>query len=155
MLKSCKEKDTVFKYSSNSGKLKNVAHNVCADVKDGKSGDGTPAQLWGCYQCNRNQMFDFVPFDGVGYYHIKWNNSPYCLDLKDGKVGDGAEVQLWSCIDYNDNQKWIVNPIDDEECIDGEPIEGDNSAEIYAQAAKQGGGDDQRRHLSSRKRFFF
>lgn len=147
VLKSCDAEDTVFKYSSNSGKLKNIAHNICADVKDGVQGDGTPAQLWGCFQCNRNQMFDFIEFDGVGYYHIKWNNSPYCLDLKDGKVQDGAAVQLWNCIDYNDNQKWIVNPVTDEPYCD--EIEGDNSASLYAEAVAS---EDKRRHLAKKNR---
>ena len=108
-LVDCNADNVVFKYSTGSGKLKNVENNVCADVKDGLQKNKTPIQAWACSQCNTHQAFQFTKVDGSdGNNVIRWAGSPYCLDLPDGKAEANATVQIWRCADNNDNQLWTV-----------------------------------------------
>lgn len=130
-VKSCDEDSVVFKYSTKSGKLKNTGNNLCIDVKDGKKKNGTPAQLWGCYTCNKNQVFDF--HGTTANNTVQWTGSPYCLDLTDGEGCEGTPVQLWRCVPGNTNQLWTVTEVHEEQCDEAS----DGAPETYAAAAAE------------------
>ncbi|KAL1409856.1 hypothetical protein Q8F55_003855 [Vanrija albida] len=130
-VKNCDEDSVVFKYSTKSGKLRNTGNKLCIDVKDGVKKNGTPAQLWGCYTCNKNQVFDF--HGTTANNTVQWTGSDYCLDLTDGEGCEGTPVQLWRCVPGNTNQLWTVTEVHEEQCE--EPSDG--AAEAYAAAAEE------------------
>ncbi|TXT03863.1 hypothetical protein VHUM_04286 [Vanrija humicola] len=131
-VKPCDEDSVVFKYSTKSGKLRNTNNKLCIDVKDGEKKNGTPAQLWGCYTCNKNQVFDF--HGTTANNTVQWTGSDYCLDLTDGEGCEGTPVQLWRCVPGNTNQIWTVTEVHEEKCED-EASSG--AAETYAAAAEE------------------
>ncbi|WOO78987.1 Endo-1,4-beta-xylanase A [Vanrija pseudolonga] len=78
----------------------------CLDVKDGSYGNGTPIQLYVCYNDNENQKWfvDRTFATDVGAIS-PWAHHELCLDAGTNP-GDGSKVKIWQCYDGLPQQTW-------------------------------------------------
>ncbi|KAJ7466133.1 ricin B lectin domain-containing protein [Mycena galericulata] len=85
-----------------SGSTLQIFGNMCLDVKNGATADGTQLQVWTCTEGDTNQQWT------VSEDTIKWNEESSCLDLTNGNQTDGNVMQIWSCTD-GPNQQWTLS----------------------------------------------
>ncbi|KAJ7233592.1 ricin B lectin domain-containing protein, partial [Mycena haematopus] len=84
-----------------SGSTLQVFGNMCLDVTNGATANGTPLQIWECAAGNTNQEWT------LSGSTIQWSGENSCLDLTNGNVTDGNVMQIWSCTD-GPNQQWTL-----------------------------------------------
>jgi len=90
--------------------IKNVASNLCLDVRNGSRENGDFLQQYQCQDNNRNQQFELVSLGSNNTYQIKALVSGKSLDVVNVSSAPGAVVQQWDYLGGN-NQKWqIVSP---------------------------------------------
>ncbi|KAJ7501574.1 ricin B lectin domain-containing protein [Mycena galericulata] len=71
-----------------------VYGNMCLDVTNGSTANGTKLQIWDCTPGDTNQQ---LFYDAV-HASILWEEHPeMCVDLTDGSLADGNQVQMFSC----------------------------------------------------------
>lgn len=116
--------------------------DMCLDVPNGNTDNGTALQLWQCAGGNANQVFALVPhpnpnpgFDG--FYQIKHQGK--CLDVRGKSTANRAIIQLWQCSNGSSNQAF--KPVGGEpyqleakhsgKCIDVRGYSTDNGATIW------------------------
>ncbi|KAJ7504943.1 ricin B lectin domain-containing protein [Mycena galericulata] len=84
-----------------SGSNLQIFGNMCLDVTNGATANGTPLQIWECVAGNTNQEWTLEGNE------IKWNQESSCVDLTNGVSTDGNVIQIWSCTD-GPNQQWTL-----------------------------------------------
>jgi hypothetical protein len=71
-----------------SGSTLQVFGNMCLDVTDGATANGTPLQIWECTAGNTNQEWK------LSGSTIQRSGEDSCLDLTNGNVTDGNVVRI-------------------------------------------------------------
>ncbi|KAJ7710463.1 ricin B lectin domain-containing protein, partial [Mycena rosella] len=71
-----------------SGSTLQVFENMCLDVPDGATANGTPLQIWECTTGDTNQ--EWTLSGGT----IQWSGEDSCLDLTNGNVTNGNFVRI-------------------------------------------------------------
>lgn len=86
-----------------------VHSDLCLDVKDGATWNGSTYQQWVCNTGNPNQRFGFEEV-ATGEYLIKSKRSQLCLELKpaSNQWQDGAIIQQYVCNSAEENQRWTL-----------------------------------------------
>jgi len=87
----------------------NVASHRCLDAKlEGQGAQGSPVQLWQCYDSHPDNQIWFVYQDGYGNYTIESKAYHRVLDANLGYGGfNGTPVQLWDNLGSGQtNQRW-------------------------------------------------
>ncbi|AZK95460.1 MULTISPECIES: ricin-type beta-trefoil lectin domain protein [Streptomyces] len=75
--------------------------SLCIDVEGGRTGNGTPVQIWGCNWSN-SQAWRRVPVDGVGF---ELRALGQCLDVAGGRAVRGNKIQIYGC-NGTMSQRW-------------------------------------------------
>ncbi len=89
--------------------LQFVHSDLCLDIVDGATWNGSTYQQWVCNSSNSNQRFEFKLVSG-GSYLIKSNTSQLCMELKPGsnQWDDGVTIQQYVCNSEESNQQWTL-----------------------------------------------
>lgn len=100
-----------FKPVSGSSEFEivNVASNRCLDAKlETHGAQGSPVQLWQCYDSHPDNQIWFVYQDGYRNYTIESKAYRRVLDANLGYGGvNGTPVQLWDNLgNGQSNQRW-------------------------------------------------
>ncbi|KAJ7504954.1 hypothetical protein B0H11DRAFT_450058 [Mycena galericulata] len=74
-----------------SGSNLQIFGNMCLDVTNGATANGTPLQIWECFTGNTNQEWTLA---GSA---IQWNTESSCVDLTNGVVTASNVMQIWAC----------------------------------------------------------
>jgi hypothetical protein len=84
-----------------SGSTLQVFGNMCLDVTEGATANGTPLQIWECTPGDANQQWT------LSGNSIQWSEESSCLDLTNGDATNGNAMQIWACTD-GPNQQWTL-----------------------------------------------
>lgn len=92
---------------SGNTNLQLVHSNLCLDVANGATWNGSTYHQWVCNTGNINQRFTLSSL-GNGEYALQSKVSQLCMELKDGSSSNGATVQQWVCNHSDSNQRWSL-----------------------------------------------
>ncbi|KAJ7831154.1 ricin B lectin domain-containing protein [Mycena olivaceomarginata] len=76
-----------------------VYGDMCLDVTNGNTANGTKLQIWACTPGDVNQQL----FYNSAHESIVWASENLCVDLTDGSLANGNQVQMITC-DHDSNQ---------------------------------------------------
>ncbi|KAJ7435958.1 ricin B lectin domain-containing protein [Mycena galericulata] len=75
--------------------------NMCLDVTNGNTANGTKLQIWACTPGDANQQLLYDIDNGS----IMWAEHDECVDLTNGSLENGNQVQMTNCY-QNYTQVW-------------------------------------------------
>ncbi|KAJ7436056.1 ricin B lectin domain-containing protein [Mycena galericulata] len=78
-----------------------VYDNMCLDVTNGNTANGTKLQIWACTPGDANQQLLYDIDNGS----IMWAEHDECVDLTNGSLENGNQVQMTNCY-QNYTQVW-------------------------------------------------
>jgi hypothetical protein len=96
-------------------KIYNEDSGKCLESSLASSGNGTPVQLWDCWNDPGNQQWRemilpatwYNPDPGMKLVNVLTGQ---CLDADLGNINNnGARLQLWNCWNDPGNEKWVVS----------------------------------------------
>ncbi|MCX3063059.1 RICIN domain-containing protein [Streptomyces beihaiensis] len=71
-----------------------AAGGKCLDVEGGKTGNGTPVQI---YTCNGSGAQQWTVYGDDSGLHLENTKSQRCLDIQHDNAVDGTKIQIWDC----------------------------------------------------------
>lgn len=95
-------------------KIVNVDSGKCLESNLAYSGNGTPVQLWDCWNDPGNQQWRQVSIPATWYNPVPGERlvnvlTGQCLDADLGNINNnGAGLQLWNCWNDPGNERWVV-----------------------------------------------